>query len=85
MAKRRIKHSKTLFDTVIPASHRINLKLKLELLTPLEPGTYLRKADWKIENKNWKKCKEEPVWFYLSSSQKLSKMKCDFVLRDLLA
>ena len=44
-----MRHSRTLFDTVMPASHKIRRKLKLEDLTPLEPGTYFKKADCKMK------------------------------------
>ena len=39
----RTKHSRTLFDTVMPASHKIKRRLKLDVFTPLLPPAYFKK------------------------------------------
>ena len=48
----RTKHSRTLFDTVMPASHKIKRRLKLEVFTPLLPPAYFKKALCKGQNKD---------------------------------
>ena len=42
----RTRHSSTLFETLTPASHSINLKLKLDVL-PEWWRSYFKKAVWK--------------------------------------
>ena len=57
-----------MFDTVIPASHNIKRRLKLVVLTPLDPGTYFRKADYMKEEEKYKYLNCDVVFFFAKKS-----------------